>query len=95
MPKFDVFGPLPFNRELTRTYDLIEAPTPLHALWRVHYDALGKGRVKIRDERIVFTHADDLALACGWWKITRCGWNGHSAISEILVLPHDRLDIAA
>ena len=54
MPKFDVFGPLPHDPELTRLYDMVPGLSPLHALFTVHADALGHERVRMIDDRLVF-----------------------------------------
>jgi hypothetical protein len=63
MPRFAVHGPLPNEPELTRLYDQVPGNTPLEALYRVHADGLGPGRVRLIGERLEFADAADRCCA--------------------------------
>jgi hypothetical protein len=69
MPRFAVHGPLPNEPELTRLYDEVPGKTPLEALYRVHADGLGPGRVRLAGERLEFADAADQELCAGLWSI--------------------------
>jgi hypothetical protein len=87
MPRFDVFGLLPHDPELTRLYDMVPGLNPLHALFTVHADALGHDRVRLVDGRIVFEDPADQLLACGLWRIVACGRNGQARRVEFAIVP--------
>jgi hypothetical protein len=87
MPRFDVFGPLPHDPELTRLYDMVPGLNPLHALFTVHADALGHDRVRLIADRILFTDPADQLLACGRWRIVACSQNGRARRVEITIPP--------
>jgi hypothetical protein len=95
MPKFDVFGPLPHDPELTRLYDMVPGLSPLHALFTVHADALGHERVRMIDDRLVFADPADQLLACGLWRIVACGMNGHGRRIEITIPVPNAIPAAA
>jgi hypothetical protein len=73
--RFNVFGPTPFDPELTRLYEAVPAIDHLHAVLAVHRDALGSRAVRILDGVIVFADPVDQLLYSGEWRIIACGRN--------------------
>jgi hypothetical protein len=90
MPKltrrFCVFGPLPYDPDVTRTYEMVPGADPLDALLVVHRDGLGSGRVRLVDGVFWFAHPADRELCAGAWRVTPLACNG-SADSTIIGIP--------
>jgi hypothetical protein len=88
MPRFDALGPLPHDPDLTRLYDMVPGETPLEALYRVHADGLGPGRVRLVNGRLEFAEAADQVLCAGLWRV-ECCQNGHARRVELIIPPPD------
>jgi hypothetical protein len=85
MPRFAVLGPLPRDPELTRLYEEVSGKTPLEALYRVHADGLGPGRVRRVDDRLEFADPADQVLCAGLWSVVEC--RGHAREVELIIPP--------
>ena len=75
MPKltrrFDLFGPLPYAPDVTRTYKMVPGTDPLDALFVVQRDGLGVALVGLIDGALWFADPADRELCAGTWQITQ------------------------
>ena len=96
MPKlarrFDVFGPLPYDPDVTRTYKMVPGSDPLDALLVVHRDGLGSGRVRLVDGVFWFADPGDRELCAGAWRVTPLACNGSADITIIGIPAVDPAD---
>jgi hypothetical protein len=96
MPKFtrrfDVFGPLPYDPDVTRSYEMVPGTDPLDALFVVQRDGLGVGRVRLIDGALWFADPGDRELCAGTWQVTQQGCNGSTASTRITIPAVDPAD---
>jgi hypothetical protein len=70
-------------------YEMIQARSPLGALFVLHTEALGPGRVRIDGDHLVFSSPEEQEICAGIWSVVECRYNGRSSVEIAIPAPRD------
>ena len=78
---------MPFDPDITRTYELTPGNSPLDALCTVQRGGLGRPAVRLVDGRLVFRNPEHRQWAAGHWQVKAIASNAPPQDDTLIEIP--------